>query len=305
MGTTLSEVIDRVYRDWLWPPNEQPTYGRLASSIDNSQTTLAYSDGYFSVEELAAIRGGSLIEVDRELLRVQRIDENSFEFTVDTRGGIYDTDAATHTAGAKIILDPNPPRQAVFEVLCDAIEDLNDDLFPVATIEKTSDLAYIEVPAACVKPLHYRYRTSEVGSSDLRYTEGRFEYMEDFTPSSTTKAIQLHGVPEGRTGYLTYAYNFERPTVETYDFEAKGFETEWIRFAVLGAVIQLAMRWDLPTRTQEFITEGLAMQGFPVGSGESIDRALIRVYEYGLQRAKKRLNRRWPMRVEMNKVSGS
>jgi hypothetical protein len=302
-GITLSEVIDRFYRDYLYPADEQPATGRLDANIATTvATTFTYSTKYWTLEELDSIGAGTIVEIDRELFRVAEIDDVTRTITVSR--GALGTTAAVHTAGARIVLRPKYPRATVFEMLSDAIEDLNGDLYAIAVSDTFTTVdSLIEVPADVAEILKVMYRTYE--TSTTRYVDGAFEFLEDVNTdvSTTGKALQLSGVPTSRTAYYVYRTWFTRPDDETYDLtdDAPNFETRWIELILLNALISMMAAADIPARTQEFITEALETQGFPVGAGETLDRALVRIFEYRLQRAKRRLYRDAPMRLVIHR----
>jgi hypothetical protein len=303
MGVTLDAVIDRLYRDYLYPPDEQPAQTRLNGNHDAAVTTIALTDNVLEPEEEASIGAGTLLECNQELWRVTSVSWPN----VNVIRGVAGTTEAAHTSGDTVIVRPKYNRAGVFESVCDAIEDLGTDLFSVVTSATfTTTLALIEVPAAVDKILKCAYRAYDSAVSTTRYIPAAVELLKDqpTAVSSTGQAIQLHGTPTGRTAYYVYRAKFARPADETYDLtdDAPGFETRWIPLILMNALIDLLAGADLGARTVEYLTEALEAEGFPAGSGESIDRALVRIYEYRLGKAVKALNRDHPIRVEQAQV---
>ena len=47
----VSTLVDRIYRDYLNKPDDLSAFSRLDGAMTNSQNTLSYEDGLFSVEE--------------------------------------------------------------------------------------------------------------------------------------------------------------------------------------------------------------------------------------------------------------
>jgi len=165
----------------------------------------------------------------------------------------------------------------------------------------------MEVPAAVQEVVGVYYKTSQITSSTYtRYVQGAWELLTNMptTVSSTGKALQLLGITESRTAYYQYKTYFTRPTDETYDLtdDAPNFQTKWIPLVHMNALINLLAGADITARTVEYITEALEAQGFPTGSGESLDQYLVRIFEYRLSRAMKDLNRNWPMKVKQSEV---
>ena len=301
---TVADLINRIERDFLFPVGAKPATGRLAATITNSATTVTYSSTYWTQEELNGIGTGVLIEINSELFRVITHDQDTRTITVATRGTVEGTDAAAHTAGDEIYLGKIPTRIAIYEAVSDAVVDLFPDFFSVTTGAYTSSDNYIEVPLVCEDVLQYIYKVTESDTSSTRYIPGRVELLEGFTPSSTTKAIQLHGVPSGRTGYLRYISSFSRPTAETYDLGTNGVTVEWHQLLILDALITLVAATDLDDARVSYLTDTLRSQVNPTGEGESVSRMLIRLYEYRRQRAMRRMNANHAMTVEMNQIAG-
>lgn len=306
MGVTLDKVIDRLYRDYLYPPDEQPVQTTLATTITISGTTVVLTDNILTQEEEDSIGVGTIFEIGQELFRVTALAVWP-TCTVATRGTVGGTAAAIHTAGDRVIIRPKYPRAGVYEAVCDAIEYLNGELFSTVTSDTfTTTESLIEVPATVQAILGFMYRAYDSASSTTRYVPGAVELITGMptTVSTTGKAIQIHTGAITRTGYYIYKSGFARPTDETYDLtdDAPNFETKWVPLVLLGALIDLLAGADLGARTVEYITDALESEGFPPGTGEAIDRALVRIYEYRLGKAVKLLNRTNPMRVEQNQV---
>jgi hypothetical protein len=308
MAVTVADIIDRLLRDFLTPPDKQPAQTRLDGAIDNAVTSITLVDDVLTQEEEDAIGRGAILEIGRELFRVTIPDAFPI-LTVATRGSVLGTSAAAHADGDPVIVAGASqgfvPRQAVFEAVADAIVDLYPDLFAVVTANHNSQTSLIEVLATVEEIVRYRYRSTDADSSVTRYVEGAVELQEDHHTdvASSGKAIQLIGVPTGRTGYLTSKSSFSRPADETYDLDTNSIDTSWHRLIVFDALVTLFAAADLTAEQQTYLTDAVQAQGFPVGSGESIDRSLIRVYEYLLTRAKKRLNQQYPMKVERSQVA--
>lgn len=299
--STVAEVIDRLYRDYLTPPDEQPAQTRLSAALTNVATSLTYDEDMLAVEELAAVGAGTLIEIGQELLRVTNVDEYTTTWSVQR--GVLGTTAAAHSQYDTIVISPKYTRRTVFDALADAIEDLNTNLFAVAVEEITTSDSYIEMPATTRQVIKVMYRTVESDTTINRYVEGGFEFLDNFDPATYDKAIQLYGVPTGRTAYVTYKTDLVRPTDETDDMGTDlGLEDEWERLVIFDTLVHLFAGADIPARTVEYITEALEVQGFPVGAGNDIQTTLLRTFEYLLARQVKRLNARYPVRVVMNKA---
>ena len=50
MSSTIADLIDRTYREYLEPVDNVESYSYLTGGIDASQTTLNYEENMFSTE---------------------------------------------------------------------------------------------------------------------------------------------------------------------------------------------------------------------------------------------------------------
>jgi len=299
MTTTVANIIDELKRDYLFKPHEQPVVVPLLTTIDDSETGIVYKPNFMSAIEEDSLGNGALIEIGSELMRVSNIDSTTRALVVQR--GVLGTTAILHTSGDIITVKPELTRKAIFEAVADSVVNLGPRLYPIITAAYPSADSYIEVDAGVDDIIHYRYKTSEAVTSVTTYLEGAVELLKNFTPSSTTVAIQTQNIPSGRTGYLTYKGKFTRPSDETYDLDTNLIKPEWFLLIRMGALIRIMAIQDLSARNNEFISDALQVQGFPVGSGESVDLALARIYQYLIREAEAWLTKDTPMMVLMNR----
>ena len=122
---TFGELIDRTYREYLRPVEEQEPLSQVANTdsitggtgLTSSGTTLQYKAGLFTPEEEELIGAGSVLEIDQELLMVEDINTVAREITVE-RGRLGST-AAEHLNDTDIILKPKYPRLNVANAMGD------------------------------------------------------------------------------------------------------------------------------------------------------------------------------------------
>ncbi len=303
MSTTVANIIDELKRDYLFKPHEQPPTVPLTTTINDSVTTVNYDPNFLSAIEEDSIGNGSIIEIDSELMRVTHIDTTTRSLIVQR--GVLGTSVASHTAAAIISVAPEISRDAMFKAVSDAIVNLGPRLYDKVTVQKNGSASYIEVPVTVEDVLFYRYKNSETSTTSVLYLEAAVELMKDLHTdvSSTTVAIQVQNVPAGRTGYLTYKAAFPRPTSEAYvlDDATNNIKIEWFMLVKLGALIRLMSSFDLSARNADFITDAIQTQGFPVGSGERVDLAIARIYQYLMREAEVWLMKDQPMQVLTNR----
>ena len=68
MSTTIGDLVNRVYREYLEAPDDLESYSYLTGGINSTATTLAYDDNLFSSEEEDALGAGTVIEINKELI---------------------------------------------------------------------------------------------------------------------------------------------------------------------------------------------------------------------------------------------
>jgi len=302
--STFANLIDRTYREYLRPVDEQEPLSQLASGIDNSASTtsLTYVANLWTPEEEELIGSGSILEIGQELMMVEDINTVSRTITVE-RARLNST-IETHATGADIILKPRYPRMNVANAIGDQIIGLYPALYAVKTTTlTTTSTQYVEAPADCKRILKARLNSST--SSVTNYSDIALELLTDFTPSSTNAAVQFPtGPTSGKSVYVVYAAQFTRPTAEANDLNTvSGLEEFHEQIVMVGAVAQMLSELDVDTTTQNFITESLEIRGVPLGSGERIRNALLRYYGVLLDRARREQRTRFPAGVDLYGIS--
>ena len=122
----VSTLVDRIYRDFLNKPDDLSAFSRLEGTINNSVTSLTYEAGLFSSEEENLLGNGALIEIDQEIMLVTAANTSTRTLTVSR--GYAGTDAASHTDGANLFINPTFPRKSVFDAVADNIVRLYPSL---------------------------------------------------------------------------------------------------------------------------------------------------------------------------------
>jgi len=296
----VSTLVDRIYRDFLNKPDDLAAFSRLDGSITDSDTSLIYEDNLFSSEEENLLDGGALIEIDQELMLVT--SSNTSTRTLTVARGYAGTTAAAHSDNANLYINPTFPRKSVFDAVADNIVRLYPSLYNVTTTSVTSASTYVEVPASTVEVL-----TSYVQkSSGELYTSAGIELLRDFPPSSTNTAVQFYNTSTGKTVYLVVKRKFVRPTAETDDLATDCLiADEYQQIVMIGAVADMVGATDIDATTQEFITERLAAENYPVGSGERLRNALLRLRSLLIDEARGNLRSLYPAPVSIMNINYS
>lgn len=304
--STFGQLIDRTYREYLRPVEEQEPLSQVANldtitggqGITAAGTTLQYKEGLFTPEEEELIGAGSVLEIDSELLMVEDINTVSREITVE-RGRLGST-AAEHAEDTDIILKPKYPRLNVANAIGDQVIGLFPALYAIKkTTITTASTQFVEMPAGTQRILQAKINNST--SNTTVYSDIPLELLTDFAGSTTEAAVQFPSAPtSGKSVYVVYASKFTRPTAETTDLNAvSGLEDFHEQIVMVGAVAQLLSELDVDASTQNYITENLEQRGVPVGSGERLRNALLRYYGVLLDRARREQRSRFPQGVEL------
>jgi hypothetical protein len=224
------------------------------------------------------------------------VNEDTNTLTISKRGA-NGTTAATHTSGAEIFIAPTWRRRVMFDALCDAIVGLYPDLFQVTSTSLTvSSTTYTEVPAAVSEPLWF-YGTLTGTTSYQQWPIAGSDWLDQFPPSSTGKAIVLGSLPTGAAGYLVYKTGFTRPTSEADVLATIGIDPQWEPILLVSAAAYLVAGRELEQVGQERLTQQLERQGFPVLTATRIRQGLLQYREALLEKAQDALRLRYPVQV--------
>ena len=296
----VSTLVDRIYRDFLNKPDDLSAFSRLDGAINNSVTSLTYESGLFSSEEENLLGNGALVEVDQEIMLVTAANTSTRTLTVAR--GYSGTTAASHDDKANIFINPTFPRKSVFDAVADNIVRLYPTLYNVTTITTTANSTYQEVAASTVEVLSSYVQNA----SGEQYTSAGIELLKNFPPSSTNTAVQFYNTSNGKTVYLVVKRKFVRPSTETDDLStACLLEDEYQQIVMVGAVADIVGATDVDASTQEFITEKLAAENYPVGSGERLRNALLRLRSLLIDEARGNLRSLYPAPVSIMNINYS
>ena len=297
----VSTLIDRIYRDFLNKPDDLSAFSRLDGAISSTtSTSVVYEAGLFSSEEENLLGSGALIEIGQELMLVTAANTSTRTLTVSR--GYAGTTAATHADETNIFINPTFPRKSVYDAVSDNISRLYPTLYNVTTTNVTSNSTYQEVPASTVEVL-----TSYVqNATGNQYTSAGIELLRDFPPSSTNTAVQFFNTSNGKTVHLVVKRKFVRPTDESSDIESVCLvAAEYEQIVMVGAVADIIGATDIDASTQEFITEKLAAESYPVGSGERLRNALLRLRSLLIDEARGNLRSLYPAPVSIMNINYS
>lgn len=292
--STVGAVVDRVMREWLTPPSNMPSQSVLSAGIDDSTTSITY-DPLLMPEEEARLGAGAIIEVGQEWMRASDVNIDSRTITVVR--GIMGTTAATHAAGDTVTISPRWARRTVFDAVADAVVDLSPELYGVGTLQVSSG-EYQDLETARAHTI--LYARQQYGGS---WRDVHVDILPGLPELDTYMGVQFgFDVDLNQDVWITYAYDFARPSSESVELSTVGVQGDWEELIVLGAIATLVQHPDADKTTLEYLTEQIAEQVQSVGSVTELATRLTRLRDYKLQRAASRLKRRYRTPMRMNQV---
>ena len=271
MSTTIGDLVNRVYREYLEAPDDLESYSYLTGGINSTATTLAYDGNLFSSEEEDALGAGTVIEINKELMYTTALNTVNNEITV-TRGARGTTKVA-HSAGDIIKVSPTFTRQAVYDAIVDQIENLYPTLFAVETQTITAKSGinildgatdnYLVTPIKAISQYtDYDAGQDETGSQfrgvsvELVDLPNPFTYTNDAGSTvtltytggpSVVHALQNFGISSGKTMYISFKKKFVEPADETTTLAAVGLENEYEPIIMAGVAAQMVAGKDIGT----------------------------------------------------------
>lgn len=296
--TTVNELRQAIETKYLEPATELTPSTPLATTIDDSATTIVLTAGVLSPDEESYLGPGREVELDNERIQIVDYDPNSSTITDCVRGAFGST-AAAHTATTCSVRFPTRwPRSTIIASIRAAIESLWQPLAVPLTTEATVETAqYLELPLSTV-------RVSNVEYLDDNLEPHRIAHR--FIPVSPTNksaaAVQLGPIPyQGALCVVSYSVQIEAPTSNDTDIEH--LPEKWERIIMADVAADLLSGVDIDAVTQENLTESLRLDRFPVKSGSSVSQNLIRYREYLVGLAEKEIKAANPRSVHRRVLS--
>jgi len=308
MSTTIGNLVDRVYREYLEPMEDIVSYSYLTSDITDSDTSIVYDGNLFSVEEEDALDAGAIIEIGQELMYATAL--NTVTNTITVTRGARGTTATAHTTGDIVKIAPAFPRINVFNAVKDQIENLYPTLYAVEVQTIASAAGYVALtgdddsrivaPIAAVS----QYQTLADGSETTVQFRGVAMELIDVPTSvaASGKVVQFSGINNGVNVHCTFKKKFGEVSNEASTLADIGLETEYEPIIMAGVAAQMISGKDIPTYTAEYITEQMQITNYPVNSSSNIRNSLLQYQQVLINQARKDLRARYPEPVSLNSV---
>lgn len=291
-NVTVGDVIERLYVQWLTPPDDQPAHVRLGISVSASEEVFVLG-GFTIPEDEALLRQGSLLALGQELVRVVSYDDVAGSITV-TRGE-YGTTPAAHTVPLLMELNPVYPRHTVFEAVADNILQLYPRLF---TVQETFEASLGSSVFPCGDDLAVEMLSA------WKDWQGEADYdgkVVDFHPITSGRAFILNS--GSGSMWIRYRRRMGSAESETDKLVDLGVDPRWTNIVMTGAAADLFVGKDIPAVQTEWIKSALEAQNVRVGTRMSVAGGL-RQYHAGLiDQASKEMRGEYKPKVHMRKAN--
>lgn len=330
-STTVGNLVDRVYREYLEPMDDLQPYTLLTSNMTDSVETVSFDGTLLTQEEEDVMEAGSIIEIGQELLLCKELD--TVNNTVSVKRGVRGTTNVAHTTGDIVKIAPPFPRKNVYDAIVDQINTLFPSLFAVDTQSVTSAIGYtllgthdapgthnyiVSIIKAISQFTDFATGSDSTGvifspvSSQLVELPNPFTYNDsDGTERTITytsgpnhvNAIQFSNISAGHTTFVTFKKRFIEPTAESTTLSSIGLEPEYESIIMAGVTAQIISGRDIPQATADYITEQMAVSNYPVGSSSSIRNSLLQYKALLVEQARKYLRSKYPEAISVNDIT--
>lgn len=233
--STVAQLINRTQRQLLSGVVEERN--KLAAAVTATATSVVFS------YDITAIRPGTTIEIDSELMYVWEVVTGTKTATVER--GFNGTSASAHLSGSICTIAPRFPRNQILEAFNDDLADLSAPMNGLYRI-KTLDINYngsdtmINLPSLgdVIDLLDVRLRYLSTDYPMIR----RVNLVRNLPTSDFGSGTALKFNEPTRSGTLrvTYKAPFNRIVRESDDLQTStGFPISAEDILVLGAQIRL------------------------------------------------------------------
>jgi hypothetical protein len=289
--TTMFDVIERLYVQYLTPPDDQGMQVRLGAAITDDTVEDILLGGFTIPEDEALLRQGSILEIDQELVRVVTYSDQAGIVTV-TRGE-YGTTPTTHAIPKLMNLNPAYVRSSVFKAVADNIITLYPKLF-------TTGQEYTSTVSAGVFPLSDPLAVEVlsvwgdgwVGSTDIDAE------IVDFHQLTGGRSLILNH-PTGGSMWVRFRRRMNKATDETDTLDELGVDERWVNIIMAGAAADLIVGRDIPAAQSEWVKNVLEAESIRVGSRMSIAGGLRQYRNMLLEDASQEMRAEYKPKIHM------
>ena len=293
--STVADVIERLFRTYLYPPDYQPpsNFVTLAGANVNGFQTIGVGEWAVADDE-NLMRQDSIIEINDELLRVRLYDEEST--TILAEQGVYGTPINDeYKVNDRIILSPPYPRFSAFQAVADNIIQLYPRLYTVTAANLVS-------VTGGVAGLNDDLAVEVVTTWDGSFSKGPDYHgtIVDYHPAIGDRAIMMN-IDVGEI-WLRYRRRMGRAESETDTLKDLGVDERWTNILIAGAAADLFVGRDLPASQVEWVSGVLQAENIEVGTRADLAVGLARYRELLIDRAAKEMAAEYKPRITMKRA---
>ena len=294
-GKTVADIIERLYLQWLRPPDAQPIYAALGAPIDDTTSTITI--GSFTIpEDEALLRQGAVLEIDQEVVRV--VTYTSLGASLEVLRGQYGTKQVAHGVPSLMVMNPSYPRATVFEAVADNIITLFPKLF-------TTKQAYLTSIGGSVFPFSDDLAVSILSAWGEGWTGTRDVHGEivDFHQLAGGRAAILNG-GDGAM-WFRYRRRMAKPTSEVDLLDDLGVDERWVTVVMAGAAADLMAGKDITASHTEWVKSVLEAETISVGTRMSIGGGLRQYRNMLIDDFAKEMRAEYKPKVRMRRVNAA
>ena len=292
--STIGDVIARLTRTFLYPPDAQPIITYLTTPLVAEEGLSTLEVGEWAVpEDENLLRVGSILEADTELMIVRAFDETTQVITVYR--GIYGTTPQDHVLDAPVIMNPPYSRQSMLEQVADNIMQLYPKLYTVTAenlVEVTGSVAGIGDDLAV--------EVVSVWQGDFSRSRDVTAKIVDYHPAVGGRAL-LSNVALGNL-WVRYRRRMGNVTSESQTLESVGMDARWVGIVMVGAAADLFAGRDLPASQVEWVSAVLQAENIEVGTRATLSVGLARYRQLLLDRAQAEMQAEYKIVVEQGQA---
>lgn len=298
MATSFDQLVSRVKQQLLGYTRDQASITYLVA--DMTSNALTFNVDPSTVTNIS--RG--LVEIDDELLLVQKFDQSSGTVTVIPPGrGAEGTAAGAHLTNTMVTDDPMFPRARIKEAINDTINGTYPDLWVFGEYEFPKIAARYEYPLPVEVEDVYKVTVNTIGPSAVWFplSSWRFNAQASTTagqvkptPAPTGKTLQIMRdyITPGRNIRVTFSKKPTTLTNNADDFEiTTGYPERYVDMIVYGACWRLLPAYEAARLQQSQIEATERAPLVPTGAGSQSAQYYLSLYQRRLQEERDRLFR--------------
>ncbi len=297
--TTVGNVVDRVFRDYLYGPDRQPVMVQLSEALTNSETDVDIDRSLAPFESSQAAQAGVIVEFGLEQMLVTAVSDD----TLTVVRGFNGTEATTHDSGAIGIVAPKYNRATVFDNVADEIVNLYPSVWRIVTetidttearttgyseVDETYEAVrecYLTYPGAFIPPESNAYVVAGTISVDARIRNGL---------GSTGRVLVTNDGYINLDLEVTFDAAFTRPTEEADELADLGVQVEWVRCVVAGAAAATLMGSpEADQHNYDYASQEVEAASRPVGSTMQYAARLLTLRDRWLERESRRWRKKY------------